>query len=189
MKADTIIEQKVTDEEGKLTFSADLPIGGKYYVKEVKTPAGFVTSDEKQEFVFQYEGADKEQITLEFVFENEPTKAEISKKDITGTHELPGAKLTILDKDDQVIESWTSTEHPHYIEKLPEGEYTLREETAPKGYIIAEDVKFEIKDNGDIQKVMMKDDVAKGKVILDKKDVASATVAMLVLLKKKKENN
>ena len=173
MKADTIIEQKVTDEEGKLTFKADLPIGGKYYVKEVKAPAGFVTSDEKQEFVFKYEGSDKEKVEVAFTFENEPTKAEISKTDITGTHELPGAKLTILDKDEQVIESWTSTDKPHYIEKLPEGEYTLREETAPKGYIIAEDVKFEIKDNGDIQKVMMKDDVAKGKVILDKKDAAS----------------
>ena len=60
------------------------------------------------------------------------TKVQISKTDITGEKEIPGAKLTILDKDDQVVESWASTEEAHYIEKLPIGKYTLREEQAPK---------------------------------------------------------
>ena len=85
------------------------------------------------------------------------TKVEISKTDISGK-ELPGAKLTILDKDGKVVESWTSTDKPHYIEMLPIGEYTLREESAPEGYLIAEDVKFEVKDTGEIQKVVMKDE-------------------------------
>ena len=43
------------------------------------------------------------------------TKVEISKTDITGETEITGAKLTILDKDDQVVESWTSTEEAHYL--------------------------------------------------------------------------
>ena len=34
------------------------------------------------------------------------------------------------------------------VEKLPVGEYTLREEQAPDGYLIAEDVKFTVKDTG-----------------------------------------
>lgn len=42
---------------------------------------------------------------------------------------------------------------------LPIGEYTLREETAPDGYLVAEDVKFTVKDTGEIQKVVMKDEV------------------------------
>ena len=46
------------------------------------------------------------------------TKVQISKTDITGETEIPGAKLTILDKDDQVVESWTSTEEAHYIENF-----------------------------------------------------------------------
>ena len=57
------------------------------------------------------------------------------------------------------MESWTSEEKPHYIEMLPIGEYTLREETAPDGYLVAEDVKFTVKDTGEIQKVVMKDEV------------------------------
>ena len=74
---------------------------------------------------------------------------------------------------DQVVESWTSTEEAHYIEKLPIGKYTLREEQAPKGYLLTADVTFEVKDTGEIQKVAMKDDTAKGKVILNKADKSS----------------
>ena len=68
------------------------------------------------------------------------------------------------------MESWTSTEEPHYLEKLPIGRYTLREEQAPKGFILTADVSFEVKDTGEIQTVVMKDDTAKGKVILNKTD-------------------
>ena len=86
------------------------------------------------------------------------TKVQISKTDISGK-ELPGAKLIILDKNGKTVESWTSEGKPHYIEMLPIGEYTLREETAPDGYLVAEDVKFTVKDTGEIQKVVMKDEV------------------------------
>ena len=47
---------------------------------------------------------------------------------------------------------------PHYIEKLPIGTYTLREEQAPDGYLVAEDITFEVKDTAEIQKVVMKDE-------------------------------
>ena len=76
---------------------------------------------------------------------------------ITNSKEIPGAKLTIFDKDGKEIESWISEEKPHYIEKLPVGEYTLREVTAPDGYEVAEDVKFSVAETGEIQTVVMKD--------------------------------
>ncbi|WP_347007816.1 SpaA isopeptide-forming pilin-related protein, partial [Dorea longicatena] len=246
---------------GADTFTADLPVDGKYYVKEIFAPDGFVTTEEVQEFTFEYAGEDQTEVSYDFTFENQPTtveltktdlttgkelpgahlkvtdsdgnivdewtsteeshvikelvvgkeytmtetkpadgyvtaesitftventaevqkhemkddvtKVEISKTDITGETEIPGAKLTILDKDDQVVESWTSTEEAHYIEKLPIGKYTLREEQAPKGYLLTADVTFEVKDTGEIQKVAMKDDTAKGKVILNKTDKSS----------------
>lgn len=85
------------------------------------------------------------------------TKVEISKTDIAG-NELPGAKLTIYDKDGKVVESWTSGDKPHYIEMLPVGEYILHEESAPEGYLLAEDIRFEVKNTGEIQKVTMKDE-------------------------------
>lgn len=55
------------------------------------------------------------------------------------------------------MEHWTSTDKPHYIEKLPAGEYTLTEITAPNGYEIAEDIFFTVLPTGEIQRVVMKD--------------------------------
>lgn len=258
LEADTLIELKTTDENGQITFTADLPVDGNYYVKELYAPDGFVTTNEEQDFTFEYAGADQAEVSYDFTFENEATtveltksdlttgdelpgahlkvtdedgnvvdewvsteeahmikelvvgktytmtetkpadgyvtaesieftientaeiqkhemkddvtKVQISKTDITGDQEIPGAKLTILDENDQVVESWTSTEEPHYVEKLPIGRYTLREEQAPKGFILTADVSFEVKDTGEIQAVVMKDDTAKGKVILNKTD-------------------
>lgn len=69
-----------------------------------------------------------------------------------------GAKLTILDENGEVVENWTSMDEPHYIEMLPIGKYTLHEESAPEGYLVAEDVAFEVKDTGEIQRVVMKDE-------------------------------
>ena len=91
------------------------------------------------------------------VMKDDYTKVEISKQDITNSKELPGAKLTVFDKDGKEVESWVSEEKPHYIEKLPAGEYTLREVTAPDGYEVAEDVKFKVEETGEIQHVVMKE--------------------------------
>ena len=40
MEADTLIELKTTDENGQITFMADLPVDGNYYVKELYAPDG-----------------------------------------------------------------------------------------------------------------------------------------------------
>lgn len=69
----------------------------------------------------------------------------ISKQDIVTGKELPGAKLE-LEYNGQVIDTWISTEKPHAIENLEDGEYILRETTAPEGYEIAEEINFTVKD-------------------------------------------
>ena len=71
--------------------------------------------------------------------------------------ELPGAELTITDKDGKEIDRWVSSDKPHYIEKLPAGDYTLTEITAPDGYDIAESIRFTILPTGEVQTVVMKD--------------------------------
>ena len=118
---------------------------------EVLPAPGYVTAESIQ-FTVE-DTAEVQKIEMK----DDVTKVEISKTDIAGK-ELPGAKLTILDENGEVVESWTSTEEPHYIEMLPIGKYTLHEESAPEGYLIAEDVEFEVKDTGEIQKVVMKDE-------------------------------
>ena len=85
-------------------------------------------------------------------------------------NELNKIKLYILNENQEVMESWTSGDQPHYVEKLSVGTYTLLEETAPKGYIVANKVTFEVKDTGDVQGAKMEDEQAMGKVILNKTD-------------------
>ena len=91
------------------------------------------------------------------IMRDDTIKAEFSKKDLTTMEELPGVELTLTDKDGKEIDRWVSTDKPHYIEKLPAGDYTLTEITAPDGYEIAEDISFTVLPNGDVQRVVMKD--------------------------------
>lgn len=168
VKAGTEIERGVTGKDGKLTFVSDLPLG-KYYVQELTAPKGYVKSDKVFEVDASYQGDDKEVIEFEAEFENKPIKVQISKTDITGSNELEGAVLSIIDADGRLVEKWTSGKEPHMIEKLPAGKYILREETAPFGYVIAQDIEFEVKETAEIQKVAMKDEAAVGKIIISKK--------------------
>lgn len=155
LKKDEMIEQRASDEAGELIFQADLPVGFEYYVKEIAPPEGYASDVEIQSFDFSEDGgAATEERSFEFW--NDVTKVRISKTDLGGK-ELEGAKLSLLDSTGKVIESWTSTLEPHYIEMLPVGSYTLHEESAPSGYLVAEDMTFEVKDTGEIQSVVMKD--------------------------------
>ena len=86
------------DKEGKLTFTADLPLGYTYYVKETSPAPGFATIDQVQEFTFEYGGADKETLSYAFTFEDEPTTVEFTKTSLTDGKEIEGAKLKVTEK-------------------------------------------------------------------------------------------
>lgn len=171
-KKDTLIEKRVTDSEGKAIFFSDLPLG-KYYVKEMQAPVGYVKSDKVFDVDAFYQDAKTKMLEFTAEFDNKPIHVEITKIDITGEHELEGAVLSVIDSDGKVVEKWTSDGKPHVIEKLPAGRYILREETAPYGYRIANDVEFEVKETDEIQKISMKDEFVSGKIIIHKMDEAT----------------
>ncbi len=165
MEADTVIEEKATDQDGKLTFVADLPIEFSYYVKETASAPGFATTDETQEFTFTYGDAEQESITYEFTFENEPTVFEFTKTSLTDGKEVEGAKLKIEDENGNVVEEWTSDKEPHIIRELEVGKTYKMVETMPAdGYVTAESIEFTVEDTGEVQKVEMKDDITKVEV-------------------------
>ena len=91
------------------------------------------------------------------IMRDDITKVKISKVDITTNEELPGAELVIKDTDGIEIERWISTSEPHYVEKIPAGDYVLTEITAPNGYKIAESINFAVLPTGEVQTVVMKD--------------------------------
>lgn len=85
------------------------------------------------------------------------TEVQISKVDATTGKELPGAKLTVKDSKGNVKDTWISTNEVHQIKGLEPGKYTLTEEIAPEGYVLStETITFEIKVDGTITKVVMK---------------------------------
>lgn len=170
VKADTLIGKAETGEDGKATFSFDLPFG-KYYVKELEAPAGYVSSEQVLDVDFSYQGQDIDVVELTSEFLNQPTKVSITKVDTATGVELSGATLVVLDKNGEMVDSWKSVKgEAHVIRGLKVGEtYTLREETAPYGYLRAEEVSFTVKDTEEIQKVEMKDDVPTGSILINKK--------------------
>ncbi len=80
-------------------------------MKEIFAPDGFITTDEVQEFTFEYAGEDQAEVSYDFTFENQPTTVELTKTDLTtGGKELPGAHLKVTDSDGNTVDEWTSTE-------------------------------------------------------------------------------
>ncbi|MCD7745863.1 MAG: peptidase [Lachnospiraceae bacterium] len=158
--AGEIIELKTTDENGRIDFVADLPMGASCYVQELYAPAGFVTTGETREFTVEWQGEDVEEQTFEFTFEDEATTVEITKTDLTTGEELPGAQMQVVDVNGNVVDEWTSTGEAHVIKELEVGRtYTLIETKPADGYATAESIEFTIENTAEIQKVVMEDDV------------------------------
>ena len=144
--------------DGTLTVS-NLPMG-KYHLKELTTIDGAVLDTTEHKVVFEQKDTVTKEYVVEKDIENKTTAIEVSKTDITGEKELVGAKLTVTDENNEVIDSWVSTEKTHKIEGLVVGkEYTLKEETAPNGFVVATEIKFRVENTTEIQKITMIDKV------------------------------
>lgn len=153
---DTIGSTYYLDNTGSLTIS-NLWIGN-YTLQEVSTIDGAVLDDTVYEASFTVKDNTTKVYTSTFNIENYTTEVDLSKTDITGEPELEGAELSVIDANGNVIDSWTSTTTPHKIEGLVVGQtYTLHEEIAPTGYVVASDITFTVENTSDIQTVKMVD--------------------------------
>lgn len=165
----TLLEKTTSDENGKIAFVKDYPFA-KYVARELVKPAGYVTNEEAVNFDTKYQGQDVKTAVYNSEYKNTPTTFEFTKTDITSGAELTGATLTVLDKDGNVVDTWTSdAKEAHVIKRLVVGEtYTLREEFAPYGYLKATDIQFTVEDTGKVQHVEMKDEVPTGSIVINK---------------------
>ena len=141
------------------TTSVELA-AGTYTLEETKAPTGYILNKNKITFVVSDDGKvkvnNKEVSVVEM--RNTPIIVNISKRSINGKSELPGAKLTIKDKDGKVAKdvngkelTWTSTTTEAKFQLAP-GTYYLSEEIAPKGYELSETViKFTVGEDGTVK--------------------------------------
>ena len=171
---DLIATSAPTDENGHTTFTCDFPMrgefygmegvripenttanSGKYRIVELRPPQGYYLDAPDQVFEFVYQGAETSVIEMENTFENDATSFYVSKRELTGDEELPGATLTIQDKDGNVVRQWVSGDTPTEIRGLEfDTVYTLVETASPNGYELAESIRFKLvqrkDENGDL---------------------------------------
>ena len=166
-------------KDGKLTIS-NLPMGT-YEIEETKTLDGLVLNKTKYEVKFEQKDLTTKVYETKLDISNDTTLVDFYKTDITGDKELVGAKLTVLDNENNIIDTWTSAEKTHKIEGLTIGkEYTLKEEIAPEDYVVATSIKFTIKDTNEIQKVNMIDKIVEmSKVDIAGEEIEGATIQVL----------
>ncbi len=166
VKAGTLIETATSDIKGKLQFKSDLPLTH-FEIKELQAPLGYSSSDEIISVDATYKGQDVKVIDLDYEFKNQIIKVSVSKQDITNSQEIEGAHLTIYEKDNEgaIFDTWVSTKEPHIIKGLEVGKtYILKEISSPYGFAIAESIEFTIQDTGEVQPVIMKDELVLGKL-------------------------
>ncbi len=136
-----IIEEFVTTTEPhKLTDLED----GTYTVEETKAPAGYEKTDEIYEFT-----VDKDHRDVTVTIENTAIEklVNILKVDAATGNPLAGATLVVKDSEGSIIEEFVTTEEPHTITGLKDGEYTVEEKEAPEGYKKSDEIyKFTISD-------------------------------------------
>lgn len=143
-------------------YLEDLNAPMEYILRELEAPQGYEIAEDVvftlllTEEVQTVHMADKK-LPDEPEPETPVTKLEISKQDLTTSKELPGAVLELLDENGKIVASWTSGNKPYYIEGLKEGKYILHEKSAPEGYNLAADIEFELKADGLVKVVVMKD--------------------------------
>jgi uncharacterized surface anchored protein len=153
---------EVRDSEGQVVdaWTSDgtaypvsgLKAGQTYTLVEAEAPEGYVLADPIEFTVTKNWFADDS-------FELTNTQVFMSKVDVTGEKEIPGATLTVTDKEtDKEVDKWVSGKEPHAISGLHVGgSYTLHEEISAEGYVRASDIDFTVDDGFTVKTVMMVD--------------------------------
>ncbi|OUB44754.1 adhesin, partial [Bacillus thuringiensis serovar iberica] len=164
------IHEYTTDKDGLI--KVDNLKYGEYQFIEKSSPVGYILVKEPIPFSIKENGK-----KIELIAKNTQAKGtiEITKVDVAdGNNKLPGAEFIIYDEQGrEVVKGKTNEQGIAKFEKLPAGKYTYKETLAPQGYVINEEIfSFEIKQDGEIIKHIVKDKKIEGSLEITKVDVA-----------------
>lgn len=158
---DALITFANCDKDGNISFDCDLPVGFKWYAKEIATDEHYILSDTKYEFDTEYQGQDVKVIDIK-VNNGEVIKNNLIYGSVKGlkvdreTQEvIKGATFGLFKSDttefteDKAILTAVADENGVFVfNNIPYGEYLIKELKPADGYLDNEDVfTVTIKDN------------------------------------------
>ena len=177
--ADTLLATATTGEDGLAHFPVDVPIrgenygssdahdwktnSGRYYIREVAVPDGYLIEQSDIPVEFTYEGQTIAWQVVDCLHSDKQTEVTIDKQafaaaDPDTTFALPGATLTITDWNGTVVDSWETSDTAHVVRGLHLNQsfapdyaddlgkiYTLTETRPADGYTAARSIQFYLK--------------------------------------------
>ena len=163
-----IVETVTTNEEGKAETRLKI---GNYIIKQTKGKNGY-------KFIKDYEFVVEEGSTGEMLLLNNEIitgTLEFTKTDISESKTLPNTLIEIYDSNDELVFSGRTDENGKIvINNLKSGKYYILEKEAPEGYQLnTEKMYFEIKEDGEIVKSSMKDEIITGTLEFSKTDYST----------------
>ena len=150
---DALITYGNCDENGKLTFNCDLPIGFKWYAKEIATDNHYILSDTKYEFTTEYQGQDVETINID-LNNGEPIVNDLIYGTIKGLKinretekAIKGALFGLFKSDTteytetNAILTAESDENGIFVfDNIPFGDYVIKELKPAENYLPSDDI-------------------------------------------------
>lgn len=164
---DALITFANCDKNGSIVFDCDLPVGFKWYAKEIATDAHYILSDIKYEFDTEYQGQDIKVIDIKInndkAIENNLIYGSVKglKVDRETQEVIKGATFGLFKSDttefteDKAILTAVTDENGVFVfNNIPYGEYLIKELKPADGYLDNEDVfTVTIKDNEQVVEV------------------------------------
>ena len=158
---DALITFANCDKNGSIVFDCDLPVGFKWYAKEIATDEHYILSDTKYEFDTEYQGQDIKVIDIKVnndkAIENNLIYGSVkglkidreTQELIKGvTFGLFKSDTTEFTEDKAVLTAVTDENGIFTFSNIPYGEYLIKEIKPADGYLDNEDVfTVTIKDN------------------------------------------
>jgi uncharacterized surface anchored protein len=158
---DALITFANCDKNGSIVFDCDLPVGFKWYAKEIATDAHYILSDTKYEFDTEYQGQDIKVIDIKInndkAIENNLIYGSVKglKVDRETQEVIKGATFSLfksdtteLTEENAILTAVTDESGIFAFNNVPFGEYLIKELKSADGYLDNEDVfTVTIKDN------------------------------------------
>lgn len=174
------------NENGKLIFDCDLPIGFKWYAKEISTDEHYILSDEKYEFDTVYQGQDIEVIDIRIndgeAIENELKRGFVQGIKVGENNEpLAGALIGIFapgttkfTEETAIATVVSAVDGSFAFEGVPYGEWVVAEIKAPTGFVLDNTQHHVyISDDEVIINIKIENEKIRGRLEISKTDVST----------------